>query len=312
MCSPNAIAQKPTKLPVIGYLSSVSPGPSASYVAAFHQGLGERGWVEGQNVLIEYRWAEGDNDRLPTLAADLIARKVDVIAATGGFRSARAAKDATTTIPIVFSSGRPVELGLVASLARPGANVTGISNFTGELMPKRFELLCELVPQARVIAWLANPNSSTHENDVKELREAAHVKGVELSVLKATNESEIDAAFASLVQHQAGALLMDAHPYFNSRREQLVALAARYAVPAMHEWRESVVAGGLISYGTSIPAVHRQVGVYVGRVLAGEKPADLPVQQPTRFELVINLRTAKAIGLTVSPSILDRADEVIE
>jgi putative ABC transport system substrate-binding protein len=299
-------------MPVIGYLSGFSPGPSASYVAAFRQGLRERGYVEGQNVAIEYRWAEGHNDRLPALAADLIARKVDVIATAGGFRPARAAKEATTTIPIVFSCGMPVELGLVASLARPGGNLTGISNFTGELMPKRFELLSELVPQARVIAWLANPNASTYEHKIKEMQDAARAKGVELSVRKASNESEIDDAFASLVQQQAGALLIDADPYFNSRREQLVALAARYAVPTMHEWRESVVAGGLISYGTSIPGVHRQLGVYAGRILKGEKPADLPVQQPTKFELVLNLKTAKALGLTIPPLLLAQADEIIE
>ena len=312
LATPRTLRAQQKAMPVIGYLSGFSPGPSASYVAAFRQGLSERGYVEGQNVAIEYRWAEGRNDRLPALAADLVARKVDVIATAGGFRPARAAKEATTTIPIVFSCGMPVQLGLVASLARPGGNLTGISNFTGELMPKRFELLSELVPHASVIALLFSPNATMTEDMVKKLRDAARKKGVNLSVLKASNKSEIDAAFASLVQSQAGALLIAADPYLNSRREQLVALAARYAVPAMHEWRESVVAGGLISYGTSIPDVHRQVGVYVGRVLAGEKPADLPVQLPTKFELVINLKTAKALGLTVPPSLLARADEVIE
>jgi putative ABC transport system substrate-binding protein len=299
-------------MPVVGYLSSASPDEGEPRAAAFRRGLAESGYVAGQNVAIEYRWAEGHNDRLPALAADLVTRKVDVIATAGGFRPARAAKEATTTIPIVFSCGMPVELGLVASLARPGGNLTGISNFTGELMPKRFELLSELVPQASVIALLVNPNSMATKDMVKELQDAARTKGVELSVLKASNESEIDAAFASLVQSPAGALLIAADPYLNNRREQLVALAARYAVPTMHEWRESVVAGGLISYGTSIPGVHRQVGVYVGRVLAGEKPADLPVQQPTRFELVVNLKTANALGLTIPQSILARADEVIE
>jgi putative ABC transport system substrate-binding protein len=313
MTAPRPLNAQQKPMPVIGYLSGFSPDQSASYVAAFRQGLSERGYVEGQNVAIEYRWAEGHDDRLPALAADLVTRKVNVIATAGGFRPARAAKEATTTIPIVFSCGLPVELGLVASLARPGGNLTGISNFTGELMPKRFELLSELVPQARVIALLVNPNAMTTKDMVKELQDAARTKeGVELSVLKASNESEIDAAFASLVQSQAGALLIAADPYLNSRREQLVALAARYAVPAMHEWRESVVAGGLISYGTSIPGVYRQLGVYAGRILKGEKPADLPVQQPTKFELVLNLKTAKALGLTIPPLLLAQADEIIE
>jgi ABC-type uncharacterized transport system substrate-binding protein len=312
MTAPRPLNAQQKAMSVIGYLSGLSPGPSASYVAAFRQGLRERGYVEGQNVAIEYRWAEGHNDRLPALAADLVAQKVDVIATAGGFRPARAAKEATTTIPIVFSSAMPVELGLVASLARPGGNLTGISNITGELMPKRFELLSELVPQARVIALLANPNAVATKGMVKGLQDAARTKGVELSVLKASNESEIDAAFVSLVQSQAGALLIAADPYFNSRREQLVALAARYAVPAMHEWRESVVAGGLISYGTSILGVYRQLGVYAGRILKGEKPADLPVQQPAKFELVLNLKTAKALGLTIPPLLLAQADEIIE
>jgi putative ABC transport system substrate-binding protein len=307
---PVIVGAQQKAMPVIGYLAGVSPGPSASYVAAFRQGLSERGYIEGQNVLIEYRWAEGNYERLPALAADLVDRKVDVIAATGG--AALAAKRATTTIPIVFSSGNPVEQGLVASLARPGGNLTGISNLTGELMPKRLELLSELVPQARVIALLVNPNPFAYEDMVKDLQQAARARGVELPILKASSEGEIDAAFASLVHQQAGALLIAADAYFNSRREQLVALAARYAVPAMHEWRESVVAGGLISYGTSIPGIHRQIGAYVGRVLAGEKPADLPVQQPTRFELVINLKTAKTLGLTIPQTLLLCADEVIE
>jgi putative ABC transport system substrate-binding protein len=312
MTAPRPVNAQQKPMPVIGYLSGFSPGPSPSYVAAFRQGLRERGYVEGQNVAIEYRWAEGHNDRLPALAADLIARKVDVIATAGGFRPARAAKEATTTIPIVFSSGMPVELGLVASLARPGGNLTGISNITGDLMPKRLALLSELVPQARVIALLANPNGMMTKDMVKGLQDAARAKGVELAVLKAGNESEIDAAFASLGQSQAGALLIAADPYLNSRREQLVALAARYAVPTMHEWRESVVAGGLISYGTSIPGVYRQLGVYAGGILKGEKPADLPVQQPTKFELVLNLKTAKALGLTIPALLLAQADEIIE
>jgi putative tryptophan/tyrosine transport system substrate-binding protein len=299
-------------MPVIGYLSSISSGPSAAWVAAFRQGLTENGYIEGKNVAIEYRWAEGHYDRLPALAADLVARKVDVIATTGGGPAARAAKNATSTIPIVFSSGSPVELGLVTSLARPGGNLTGISNITGELMPKRLELLSELVPQAKVIALLMNPDGLTIEDTIRDMQEAARAKGRQLAVLKASTEGEIDAAFATLGPTAAGALVLGPDPFLNSRRDQLVELAARHAVPAIYEWRESVVAGGLISYGTSISGVARQVGAYVGRVLAGEKPADLPVQQPTRFELVVNLKTANALGLTVPPSILDLADEVIE
>jgi putative tryptophan/tyrosine transport system substrate-binding protein len=299
-------------MPVIGFLASTPSGPSAANVAAFRQGLSEGGYIEGKNVAIEYRWADGNYNRLPALAADLVGRKVDVIATSGGASAVSAAKNATVTIPIVFASGRPVELGLVASRARPGGNLTGISNFTGELMPKRFELISELVPQASVIALLMNPDGLMTEDTIRNMQAAARVKGRQLSVLKASTEAEIDAAFATLGPTAAGALVLGPDPFLNSRRDQLVALAARHAVPAIYEWRESVAAGGLISYGTNISGVHRQVGAYVGRVLAGEKPTDLPVQTPTRFELVVNLKTAKALGLVVSPSILARATEVIE
>ena len=310
---PLAARAQQKAMPVIGWLSSASPGPFAPFVAAFRQGLSETGYVEGQNVAIEYRWAEGRYDRLPALAADLVGRKVDVIATSGGTSPALAAKGATSTIPIVFETGAdPVEKGLVASFARPGGNLTGFSILTAELMPKRFELISEMVPQAKMIALLANPNNLAAERMMRDVQEAARAKGVQLHILKTGAEDEFEAAFAALVQSHAGALLVGNDPFFFSRRKELVALAARHAVPAMYEWREFVEAGGLISYGTSFAAVNRQVGVYAGKILKGAKPADLPIQQPTRFELIINLSTAKALGLTVPHSILARADEVIE
>jgi putative ABC transport system substrate-binding protein len=309
---PSAVRAQQKAMPVIGWLNSGSPSPSAPLMSAFRQGLSETGYVEGQNVAIEYRGAEGSYDRAPALAADLVGHKVDVIA-SGGFLAAVAAKNATSTIPIVFAGvSDPVAAGLVASLARPGGNLTGFSPLQFELMPKRLELLTELVLQARVIALLVNPDDPRAEGLVRDLQEAARTKGVQLPVLKAAAEGEIDAAFASLVDLHAGALLVAPDPLFNSRREQLVALAAHHAVPAIYAWREHVLAGGLISYGASIAAGFRQAGIYVGKILKGAKPADLPVQQPTTFELVVNLKTAAALGLTVPPSILARADEVIE
>jgi putative ABC transport system substrate-binding protein len=308
--SPLSAQQKAT--PVIGYLGIATPSLAAPTVAALRQGLSEIGYVEGQNLTIEYRWAEGDIDRMPALAADLVGRKVDVIVA-GDTPAAHAAKNATSTIPIVFIAGSdPVGQGLVASLARPGGNLTGVSFLTVELIPKRFELLSELVPQARVIALLVNPTIPSTDRGIRDLQEAARPNGVQLHILKASTESEIDAAFASFVQRQAGALLVFGDPFFNSRREQIVALAARHAVPAVYERREFATAGGLISYGPSHTAVNRQLGIYAGKILKGAKPADLPVVQLTAFELVINLKTAKALGLTIPPSILSRADEVIE
>jgi putative tryptophan/tyrosine transport system substrate-binding protein len=304
--------QKP--MPVIGFLSGTSPGPSASFVAAFHQGLSETGYVEGQNVAIEYRWAEGRYDRLPALAADLVGRKVDVIATSaGGQNAVLAAKSATSTIPIVAVMGDdPVATGLVTSLARPGGNLTGVSFLVVELMQKRLELLSELVPQAKVIALLVNPNNENTPRIMRDVQEAARVKSLQLPILKAGTESEIDAAFAAFVKLHAGALVIGPDAFFSSRREQLVALLSRDAVPAIYHLREFAAAGGLITYGASLTAVFRQAGTYAGRILKGEKPADLPVQQPTTFELVVNLNTAKALGLTVPPSILARADEVIE
>ena len=308
--SPLGAQQKAT--PVIGYLGTSTPGQSATNVAAFRHGLSETGYAEGQNVAVEYRWVEGRLDRIPAFTADLVARKVDLIVA-GADLAARAAKNATSTIPIVFIAGRdPVEQGLVASLARPGGNLTGVSFLTGELNPKRFELLRELVPQARGIALLVNPNSPYSELTVKDVEQAARAKGVQLHILKASIENEIDAAFTSLVRQQAGALVVSSDPFFNSRRELLVALAARHTVPTIYEWRQFVVEGGLISYGTSITAIFRQVGIYAGRILKGAKPADLPVVQPTTLELVINLKTAEALGLTIPSAFLTRADEVIE
>jgi putative ABC transport system substrate-binding protein len=309
---PSLLSAQRQATPVIGYLGNGAPGPSAAAVAAFRQGLSETGYVEGQNLTIEYVWAEGRRDRLPALAADLVGRKVDVIVATGD-PAAHAAKNATSTIPIVFVAGEDaVRQGLVASLARPGGNLTGVSFLIVEQNPKRFEMLRELVPQAGVVTLLLSTNNSAIEQIVRDAQETARVKGVQLHILKVSTEGEIDAAFAALVQQQAGALFVASDPFLGSRREQIVALAARHAVPAIYEFREYVTAGGLISYGPSFIAIFRQVGIYAGRILKGAKPADLPVVQPTTFELVINLKTAKALGLTIPPSILSRADEVIE
>jgi putative ABC transport system substrate-binding protein len=310
--APPALRAEQKAMPVIGFLGATSPGPSVPNLAAFRQGLSEIGYIEGQNVLIESRWAEDRYDRLPALAADLIGRKVDVIAC-GGTPSTLAARNATATIPIVFmAGGDPVELGLVDSFAKPGGNLTGFTIVSAELMPKRLELLSELVPQAGVIALLVNPNNATAERVVTDVQEAARARRVQLHILKSSTEGALETAFASLAQLQAGALLVGTDSFFFNRRDQLVALAARHAVPVMYEWRGFVASGGLISYGTSLTAVFRQVGVYVGRILKGAKPSDLPVQRPTTFELVVNLKTAKALGLTIPQMILARVDEVIE
>ncbi len=301
-------------MPVIGFLNGASSETFAHLAAAFRQGLSEAGYVEGRNVAIEYRWAEGEYDRLPALAAELVRRQVAVIAAGGGVAAALAAKAATTTIPIVFSGGGgdPVKLGLVASLNRPGGNVTGVSILTAALGAKRLGLLRELLPSATLIAVLINPTNPNSEIQLKDIEEAARTVGQQIFILYASNERDFDAAFAIIVERRAGALVVGADPYFNSRRDQLAGLAARHAIPAMYEQREFAVAGGLASYGTSLTDSFRQVGDYAGRILKGEKPADLPVMQPTRFELVINLKTATALRLTVPPTLLARADEVIE
>ena len=298
-------------MPVIGWLSAGPPSMSAAVVVALRQGLSETGYVEGQNLAIEYRWEEGRYEQLPALAADLVGRKVDVIAALST-PAALAAKNATSTIPIVFAVADAVASGFVAGLARPGGNLPGVSILIVELLPKRLELLTELVPQARVIALLVNPNNPNTEPMIREVQEAARAKGVRLNILKAGASEELETAFVTLVQLQAGGLVVGADPFFSSRRAQLVALAASHAVPAIYEYREFVDTGGLISYGPSIKGASREIGIYAGKILKGAKPAYLPVEQPTTLELVVNLNTAKALGLTVPPSILARADEVIE
>ena len=311
MIGPRAARAQLKAMPVIGFLAGASPGAFPPFVAGFYQGLSEAGYAEGQNLVIEYRWAEGRFDRLRALVADLVDRKVDVILAVGGV-SALAAKAGTSTIPIVFVVGRdPVEFCLVDSLSRPGGNLTGFNDLLIELTPKRLELLSELVSQVGAIAMLINPTNSNAARVTTDLQEAARAKGVRLQILKASTEAEIDAAFP-LIEQQAGTLLVGTDALFQSRREQLVALTLRHKIPAIYEAREFVEAGGLISYGASSAAVGRQAADYVGRILAGAKPVDLPVRQPTTFELVVNLKTAKALGLTVPPSILARADEVIE
>jgi putative tryptophan/tyrosine transport system substrate-binding protein len=281
-------------MPVLGFLPSTSPNFFAPYVTAFRQGLSETGYVERRNIVIEFRRAEGHYDRLPALAADLVGRKVDLIFLSGT-SGLPAAKNATSSIPIVFAGGGDlVAAGLIVGLAHPGGNLTGISIFGRELHPKRLQLLCEVVPQAEVIAILVNPTNLTSDSVVHDTQEAARAGWRQIAVLKASKESEIDAAFSALVQLRAGALVVASDHYFNSRREQIVALAASYAVPAIYDWREFTEAGGLMSYGPSLADTFRQAGVYAGQVLAGAKPTDLLIQQPTRFELAINLKTAQA------------------
>jgi putative ABC transport system substrate-binding protein len=281
-------------------------------VAAFRRGLLENGYVEGQNVAIEYRWAVGQVDRLPALAAELAGRSVAILVTTGGESAALAAKAATSTIPIVFSMGDPVKAGLAASYNRPGGNATGINILTQTLDPKRLGLLHELVPQAATIGFLLNPDYPAAEEQSKDMQEAARAIGLHIHVLRANTDREIEAAFETVAQHRIGALAVAGSPFFDTRRDTLVALAARHAVPTMYHFREFVTAGGLMSYGNDPIDAYRQVGVYAGRILKGEKPADLPVLQPTKFEFVINLKTANTLGLTIPPGILAIADEVIE
>jgi putative tryptophan/tyrosine transport system substrate-binding protein len=306
-----ARAQQPA-MPVVGFIAGSSPSALSQQVAAFREGLKEAGFIEGVNVAVEYRYGEGQLDRFPAFASDLVRRQVAVLVVSNP-TAVLAAKQASTTIPIVFSVGSdPVEIGLVASLNRPGGNITGVYQFTAGLEAKRLGLLQEMVPKATAIAALVNPNYAGAENQLRDLQVAATRLAVQLVLVRANAEDEFNAAFSTIVQQKAGALLVCASPFFNARRQQLVLLAARHTVPAMYEWREFAAAGGLMSYGTSLGDAYRQAGVYAGRILKGEKPADLPVVQVTKFEFVINLNAAKALGLKVPPPLLARADEVIE
>lgn len=310
---PVAVRAQQSALPVIGFLHSASANAYAPMMAAFRKSLSEAGYVEGQNVAIEYRWAQGQFDRLPDLAADLVRHQVSVIFAGGGLDPSLAAKAATSKIPIVFANGTdPVEAGLVSSFDHPGANVTGITFLLNTLGPKELEVLYELVPKAALVAALINPKSSTAASQLKDLQDTALALGRQLRIFHASSEREIDAVFASLAQLQLGGLVIGADAFFFSRRDQFVTLVTRSSIPTIYPWREAVVAGGLASYGSSITDAYRLAGIYTGRILKGDKPASLPVQQSTKTELVINLKTAKALGLNIPNTIIGRADELIE
>ena len=310
---PLAARAQQSAMPVVGFLSSRSAEDSIRVVAAFRQGLAETGYVEGRNVVIEFSWAQGQFDRLPALATELVRRPVAVLAAVGGQQSARAAIAATSTIPIIFGIGEdPVDEGLVTSLSRPEANITGATFSTSLLGAKRLGLLRDLVPSADLIALLVNPNTTQGQKQTRDVREAARALGQRLVVLNGGSDESIEASFADLIQQHVGALLVGSDPFFDVRRNRLVALAAQHRVPAIYQFREYVLAGGLMSYGASITDMYRQVSLYVGRVLKGEKTTDLPVMQPTKFELVINLKTANTLGIKLTDNLLSLADELIE
>jgi putative tryptophan/tyrosine transport system substrate-binding protein len=307
-----ARAQQPA-MPVIGLLGTASAAEWTDLVAAFRQGLGQTGFFEGQNLRAEYLWADGQFDRLPALAAELVQHQVAVIVTTGSANSTRAAKVATATIPIVFVIGTdPVKLGLVASFNRPGGNMTGVSWLAAALGAKQLELVTDLLPNATMIAMLVNPDNTVSESELKEVQEVSRARGREIFGLRASSEREIDAAFATLIRQRVGALLVSSDSLFFARRDQLVTLAARHAVPAIYPVREYATAGGLMSYGTRLSDAYRQVGVYTGRILKGEKPGDLPIVQASKVELVVNLKTAKSLGITLPLTLLGRTDEVIE
>ena len=311
--SPLRVVAQESALPVIGYLSARSPQDTRHLVLAFQRGLGEGGFTDGQNVRIEYRWARGQYDRLPALAAELVRRPVNVLASTGGEPAALAAKASTSMIPIVFAvGGDPVTRGLVASFSRPAGNATGITLLTNTLEPKRLGLLRELVPRASTIGVLVNPSNPSVRNQLDDIEAAAHTTNLRVHIVRASTDGEVARAFESVAHQRIAALLTSADPFFDTRREKLVALASRYAIPTMYHFREFAQAGGLASYGIDAPDVYRQVGVYVSRILKGARPADLPVLQATKFELVVNLKTAKALGLTIPQSWLLQADEVIQ
>jgi putative ABC transport system substrate-binding protein len=310
-----ALAQQPA-MPVVGFLNAASPDLFAHVVRAFHLGLSETGYVEGRNVAIEYRWAENQYDRLPELAAELVRRRVSVITTGSSTLAALAAKAATTTLPIVFLMGSdPVQFGLVASLNRPGGNLTGITTLNLEMTPKRLQVLRELLPTTTIMAVLVNPTNApaTVETEVRQVQAAAHTLGLQMvHVLQASTERDLDSAFSTLIQRRAGGLVISADTFFSGKSVELAALASRHAVPTISPYRDFVTAGGLMSYGGSVTELYRLAGVYIGRILKGEQPADLPVQQVTKVQLAINLKTAKALGLTVPTSLIGRADEIIE